>query len=63
MKMLKNLEAEVKLREQFQVKNKKYQEENLILQQQLHKNVLNTSNDAAEPCVPQLRKEIDNLKA
>ena len=63
MKMLKILEAEVKLREQFQVENKKYQEENLILQQQLHKNVLNTSNAAAESCVPQLRKEIESLKA
>ena len=63
MKMLKNLEAEVKSREQFQVENKKYQEENLILKQQLHKNVLNTPNAAAESCVPQLRKEIENLKA
>jgi hypothetical protein len=35
----------------------------LVLKQQLHNNVLNTPNAAAESCVAQLRKEIDNLKA
>ena len=63
MNMLKHLEAEMKSGEQFQVENKKYQEENLILKQQLHKNVLNAPNVAAASSVPQLRKEIENLKA
>ena len=48
---------------QSQIENKRYQDENLILKQQLQKNVINTANESAESCVPQLRKEIENLKA
>ena len=63
MNLIKNLEAEMKSGEQFQLENKRYQEENLVLKQQLHNNVLNTPNAAAESCVPQLKKEIESLKA
>ena len=63
VQMLKNLETQVKSRDQFQLESKKYQEENLILKQQLNRNDKNTPNAASESLVADLRKEVENLKA
>ena len=63
VQMLKNLETQVKSRDQFQLESKKYQEENLILKQQLNRNDKNTPNAASESLVADLRKQVENLKA
>lgn len=65
MKMLKSLESEVKSRDQFQLENKKYQEENLILKQQLSKTEKNTvtADESSSTLIANLRKEVDILKA
>merc|ERR1711892_632461 len=63
VKILKNLETQIKSRDQFQLESKKYQEENLILKQQLNRNDKNTPNAASDSLVADLRKQVENLKA
>ena len=60
--LLKNIEMEVRSTDQFQLKNKKYEEENLILKQQLEKSEQKPETKD-ESCILQLRREIDILKA
>ena len=63
LNMLRSLELEMKSAEQFQFQNKKYQEENFVLKQQLERSEKKPKNNEDDNCVIQLKNEVEVLKA